>query len=244
MFGRTRTHRTLTGERQQKLPQGEWHTLLRDAHPAYLSWEQYQENERRLQENAHALGPDRRKSPPREGPALLQGLAICGICGERMKVVYHVRAGVRVPDYLCDGRTVDDPQPVCQWISGAQIDGAVGQLLLEIMTPVAIEVSLAVQQELQTRLEEVDRLRKQQVERARYEADLAQHQIQRNLILGTRTERPQPHCQRSTWNRSSITGSINRGLLAGVPPSLRLQNERPVFSYWPAPARLLRFRLW
>jgi hypothetical protein len=91
-----------------------------------------------------------------------------------MKVVYHVRAGVRVPDYLCDGRTVDDPQPVCQWISGGQIDNAVSQLLLEIMTPVAIEVSLAVQQEVQTRLDEVDRLRQQQVERARYEADLAQ----------------------------------------------------------------------
>ena len=120
VFGRTRTHRTLEGARQQKLPQQEWHTLLRGAHPGYLLWEQYQENERRLQENAHALGPDRRKSPPREGPALLQGLAICGICGERMKVVYHVRAGIRVPDYLCDGRSVDDPQPVCQWISGAQ----------------------------------------------------------------------------------------------------------------------------
>jgi DNA invertase Pin-like site-specific DNA recombinase len=179
VFGRTRTHRTLEGARQQKLPQQEWHTLLRGAHPGYLLWEQYQENERRLQENAHALGPDRRKSPPREGPALLQGLAICGICGERMKVVYHVRAGIRVPDYLCDGRSVDDPQPVCQWISGAQIDSAVGQLLLEIMTPVAIEVSLAVQQELQTRLEQVDRLRQQQVERARCEADLAQRRYMR-----------------------------------------------------------------
>ena len=179
VFGRTHTHRTLQGARQQKLPQEQWHTLLRGAHPGYLSWEEYQENQRRLQENAHALGPDRRKSPPREGPALLQGLVICGICGERMKVVYHTRAGIRVPDYLCDGRTVDDPQPVCQWISGAQIDSAVGQLLLEIMTPVAIEVSLAVQQELQSRLEEVDRLRKQQVERARCEADLAQRRYMR-----------------------------------------------------------------
>jgi hypothetical protein len=86
VFGRTRTHRTLTAERQQKLPPGEWHTLLRDAHPGYLSWEQYQENERRLQQNAHALGPDRRKSPPREGPALLQGLAICGIWGTRISL--------------------------------------------------------------------------------------------------------------------------------------------------------------
>ena len=41
-------------------------------------------------------------------------------------------------------------------------------------TPLALDVTLAVQQELQTRMEEVDRLRRKQVERARYDADLAQ----------------------------------------------------------------------
>ena len=85
--------RRWTGSTREHLPQEEWHTLLLGAHPGYITWEEYQENQRRLQENAHALGPERRKSPPREGPALLQGLVLCGICGERMKVVYHVRAG-------------------------------------------------------------------------------------------------------------------------------------------------------
>jgi len=104
---------------------------------------------------------------------------ICGICGERMKVIYHVRAGRRVPDYICDGRTVNDPQPMCQWISGKDVDEAVGELLVEIVTPVAIEATLAVQQELQARLHEVERLRQEQVERARYEADLAQRRYMR-----------------------------------------------------------------
>lgn len=94
-----------------------------------------------------------------------------------MKVIYHVRAGHRVPDYICDGRTVNDPQPMCQWISGKAVDEAVGDLLLEIVTPTAIEATLAIQQELQTRLDEVERLRKQQVERARYEAELAQRRL-------------------------------------------------------------------
>jgi len=179
VFGRTRTRKTLEGSHLERLPEEQWHTLLRGAHASYISWEDYQDNRRRLQENAHALGSERRKSPPREGPALLQGLAICGICGERMKVIYHVRGGRRVPDYLCDGRTVDDPQLVCQWISGTDVDSAVSEVLVGIMTPVAIEVTLAVQQELQTRLDEVDRLRKQQVERARYEAELAQRRYMR-----------------------------------------------------------------
>jgi hypothetical protein len=59
------------------------------------------------------------------------------------------------------------------------VDQAVGDLLLEIMTPASIDISLAVQQELQSRLEETDRLRKQQVERARYEAELAHHRYLR-----------------------------------------------------------------
>jgi DNA invertase Pin-like site-specific DNA recombinase len=179
VYGRTRIRRTLQGSQQEPVPQEKWHTLLLGAHPGYISWDEYQENQRRLQENAHALGPERRKSPPREGPALLQGLVICGICGERMKVIYHVRAGRRVPDYICDGRTVDDPQPICQWISGKDVDEAVGELLLEIVTPVAMEVTLAVQQELQARMDEVERLRQEQVERARYEAELAQRRYMR-----------------------------------------------------------------
>ena len=92
VYGRTRTRKTLDGVHRIKLPQGEWYTLLTGAHPGYITWEEYQENQRRLRENAHALGPERREGPPREGPALLQGLTICGACGGRMNVAYHVRA--------------------------------------------------------------------------------------------------------------------------------------------------------
>jgi hypothetical protein len=41
------------------------------------------------------------------------------------------------------------------------------------VTPVALEVALSVQDEIQKRIEEADRLRHAQVERARYEASLA-----------------------------------------------------------------------
>ncbi len=46
-------------------------------------------------------------------------------------------------------------------------------MLLKILTPWALEVAMAVQQELQQRLDEADQLRRQHVERARYDADLA-----------------------------------------------------------------------
>lgn len=81
VYGKTRRRKTSDGVHQIKLPQEEWHTLLPGAHPGYITWEEYQDNQRRLRENAHALGPERREGPPREGPALLQGLAVCGVCG-------------------------------------------------------------------------------------------------------------------------------------------------------------------
>ena len=65
--------------------------------------------------------------------------------------------------------------PLCQSIIGNSIDEAVGNLLVEAVTPVALELTLAVQQEIAVRLHEADRLRRRQIERARYEADLARH---------------------------------------------------------------------
>ena len=56
--------------------------------------EEYEQNQRRLRENAQGWGADRRKSPPREGPALLQGLVVCGVCGNRMTVRYHTQRGL------------------------------------------------------------------------------------------------------------------------------------------------------
>jgi DNA invertase Pin-like site-specific DNA recombinase len=179
-FGRTRTRRSVNGHDQVSLvPREQWHTLLLDAHPGYISWADHEENLRRLRENAQANGQERRQGPPREGPALLQGLLICGRCGERMTVRYRSHQGRLLPIYVCQREGVQSAQPICQSIVGGSLDDAIGELLVEAVTPLALEVALAVQQELETRGEEVDRLRRQQVERARYEADLAQRRYLR-----------------------------------------------------------------
>ncbi|MDA2924465.1 recombinase family protein [Acidobacteria bacterium AH-259-L09] len=177
VYGRTRTRKKIDGSGRStcvRQPREQWHALLLDAHPGYIAWEEYEENLRRLRENAQAYGGERRKSPPREGPALLQGLVLCGICGKGMTVGYHVRQQRLVPEYLCQQEAIARAEPVCQRIAGAGIDQAVGQLLMEVVTPVALEVTLAVQQEIQSRWQEADRLRQTQVDRARYEANLAQ----------------------------------------------------------------------
>lgn len=176
-YGRCRARKFPDGHvRNEHLPPGEWLALIRDAHPAYISWEEYERIQRRLHASAEAIATTRRQTPPREGPGLLQGRAVCGLCGSRMHIHYNTRRGGQlVPNYVCVGRGRLFGDPMCQNILGTEIDAAVGTLVVEAVTPMALELALAVQQEIQLRLDEADRLRHRQVERAQYEADRARH---------------------------------------------------------------------
>lgn len=180
IFGRTRARKTIEGRSIiEQLPREQWHTFLPGAHPGYIGWEEHENNLKRLRGNRQARGHDRRQSPPREGPALLQGLIVCGQCGRRMTLRYHSRHGRLCPEYVCQRKGIENAEPICQRIPGQEIDQTVSHLLLELVNPVTLDVALAVQQELQVRMEEADHLRKQQVERARYEAELAQRRYLR-----------------------------------------------------------------
>jgi hypothetical protein len=190
VYGRCRYRRRPDGGiASTHLPQDQWQILLRDAHPGYISWEQYQENQQRLRDNEQVRHIDHH-SPPREGPALLQGLALCGRCGDPMTVRYALRREELIPYYECQRRTQQRGEPPCQVVHGVNVDAAISKLLVEAVTPLALEVALSVQQEIQTRVEEADRLRRTQVERARYEVRLAQRRYMQvdpdnRLVAGT-----------------------------------------------------------
>ena len=154
------------------LPREQWIALIPDAHPGYIGWEQYETNQRLLA-NAAAHGEDRAAGPAREGTALLQGLAACAKCGNRMSVRYHTRRGVEVPDYQCVRARIQDGARRCQTVPGAAVDTAISHLLLDTLTPLALEVALTGQTELETRAAEADALRRGHVERARHRAELA-----------------------------------------------------------------------
>jgi DNA invertase Pin-like site-specific DNA recombinase len=197
IYGRTRTRKKPDGnECWSKLPREQW-VLVPGMHGGYIGWEEYQANQRRLQENAQAQGADRRRSPPHQGPALLQGIVLCGICGGRMSIRYHDRVGHLVPDYVCQRKAIQQGRPVCQRITGEHIDKAVSDILVQTMTPLTLEVALTVQRELQARLDDADRLRQKRVERARYEAELAQ----RRYMNVDPSNRPVADTLEADWNR-------------------------------------------
>jgi DNA invertase Pin-like site-specific DNA recombinase len=195
-FGRTR-QRQAAPQRFQRLAREEWIALIPNAHAGYISWDEFEANQRRLLQNAQANGVERRKSPPREGPALLQGVVVCGRCGERMTVHYEQQSRLRAPIYVCQRAGIRQAKPICQSVPGAAIDVAVGRVLVSAVSPMALEVALTIQTELQMRSEEADRLRANQVERVRYDADLARRRYMKvdpeNRLVADELE--------AEWNR-------------------------------------------
>jgi DNA invertase Pin-like site-specific DNA recombinase len=175
-FGRTRSQRLPGGavkHTKKKLAPEEWYAFIPNAHAGYITWDEYQQNQQKLQENATERRCPRQRTPPREGPALLQGLAICGKCGRRMQVQYHERRGHLYPDYVCGAAASRFGQKQCQRISGRDLDRAIGELLLATVSPLNLEMALTIERELEARMDEVDRLRRQVVPRAQLEAELA-----------------------------------------------------------------------
>jgi DNA invertase Pin-like site-specific DNA recombinase len=176
-YGRRRYRRTADGiKSHQTRDRREWLACIPDAHPGYISWDQYQANLRILEANGQGYEVAR-KSPPREGSALLQGRAVCGRCGRHLRVRYVSRRGRSESWYVCDRASGAQAEPNCQSIAGRLIDEAVGALVAEKMTPTAVELALEIRREIEARQLEADQLRSQAVERAQVEADLAQRRF-------------------------------------------------------------------
>jgi len=155
------------------LPRPEWIAFIPRAHPGYITMDQYEANLATLAANAAAHGPGRAAGPPREGPALLQGIIICGRCGGRMTLRYHIRRGQPTPTYVCQRDGIANGHPPCTVIPGHTLDQQTGEFLISQLTPLAAEAALTVAAELEHRAAEADALRAAHVERARYHADLA-----------------------------------------------------------------------
>jgi len=90
-----------------------------------------------------------------------------------MTIRYHEGNDGLYPEYSCRRDKIELGKKVCQIVPGTGIDAAIGDLLIELMTPISLEVALAVQQEMEMQAEQIQELRKKNVESARYEADLA-----------------------------------------------------------------------
>jgi DNA invertase Pin-like site-specific DNA recombinase len=175
VYGRTRTTRDPSGKvTTKRLPMDQWRICVKDKYPAYISWETFEKIQAMLQDNYAEYDRNKSRGVPRPGSALLHGLVYCGECGHKMVVQY--KGGTR---YLCNYLRQQYRVPVCQNIPGDPIDARVVETFFQALSPIeldAYERALAAQEEADERVELAHR---QQLERLRYQAELAWRQFNR-----------------------------------------------------------------
>jgi DNA invertase Pin-like site-specific DNA recombinase len=181
VFGRHQSCKKIdaTGEicsRSRRVPEDQWRVVIPDHHPGYITRDQFLANRKRLADNRTNI--ETLAGPAREGLCLLQGLLLCGICGRRLTVRYTGNGGL-YPIYECNWRSRDGlPLRHCMSLAAGPLDDAITERVLTAVTPLTIKLALVAL----TGLEERDKLISAQwhrrIERARYEAELAERRYE------------------------------------------------------------------
>lgn len=197
-YGRSQIVWSPEGKRPVKMPCEEWHASIRDHHEPYISYDEYENNERTIAGNRLDTKGKNNGSPPREGPSLLQGLVYCGKCGRSMRVNYQFYGGRLAPVYRCEHELYKYRERLCQSIQGLLIDEKISELLLERLTDETIKQATNVQKELDGRQSETLVFFKMRVSKCEYEADLARKRYMNvdpeNRLVALNLE--------AAWNRS------------------------------------------
>jgi DNA invertase Pin-like site-specific DNA recombinase len=155
-------------------PQNEWKVLLVDHHSGYISWEEYLENQRRLE--ANVAWADEGSGAAKAGTALLSGLLRCGRCGRKLQVVYSGNGG-RVPRYSCRGDRGYRGSSSCLTIGSLRVDRVVVHSVLATIQPAGIEAAITLSECAQAEDDEKRKALDLALERARYEANRARRQF-------------------------------------------------------------------
>jgi hypothetical protein len=153
-----------------------WNVLLKDHHPGYITWNEFEENQRMIAENAHMQKRMSRKSA-RGGRALLGGLVRCGRCGRMMRVFYGMRSG-QAHRYQCRGDDSHVGAGLCIGIGGVRVDKAVATQLLEAVSTYAVDAAIRASETRSHADDEVRKALTREAEEARYEASLAERRYE------------------------------------------------------------------
>lgn len=178
-YGKTATRTTIDAGRKQvtrghRQPRDQWQVLIRDHHCGYISWAEYEDNQRQIAANVTKYG-EGRNGPARRGNALLGGLLRCGHCGRKLHVAYSGTGG-DVPRYACQGAHVNHGRPKCISFGGLRPDEAVVDEVVRILAPDGVTAALEAAEEQSQAQADKRRQIELALEQARYEANRARKQ--------------------------------------------------------------------
>lgn len=178
-FGRTGSRVVIENGRKRvvqnkRKDQKDWDVLITNHHDGYLSWDDFQRNQRVIADNATGkFYPGR--GAIRRGEALLAGLVRCGHCGRKLHVAYSGKGG-NTGRYHCRGSAVNHGGKACISFGGMRVDRAVGNEVVARLQPLGIEAALAAQEERGRADADKRRQLELSLEQARYEATRARRQ--------------------------------------------------------------------
>jgi DNA invertase Pin-like site-specific DNA recombinase len=210
-YGRRLYRRSMDGQKtvQQRHDAVDWLACIPDAHPGYITQQQYHRNLAILKSNGRPY-TIARNAPPREGAALLQGRVVCGRCGNYMGVRYAARRGKQEAWYVCYREHTVDGDRYCQSIAAAPVDQVISDLIQREVTPSAVTLALEIRREIETQFLESDQLHERAVQRAQIEADLAR----RRFMLVDPANRLVADTLEGEWNQSLRALAVSRDELA------------------------------
>ena len=118
----------------------EWEVLIRDHHAGYISWEEYERNQKTIAGNANMKGAMVPGSV-RNGGGILVGLLRCGHCGRKLKVQHNGLRGVA--RYVCNDADVNHAtRRTCIAFGNMRVDAAVSSEVLRVISPLGLEAAL------------------------------------------------------------------------------------------------------
>ena len=204
VFGRFQSckHISPNGEihtQVRRVPQDEWRVTIPDHHRGYITQEQFFANRQRLASNR--ANSEVLAGPAREGLCLLQGLLLCGTCGRRLGVRYTGNGGI-YPIYQCVWQHREAlTSRACMVVPFKPLDAAIADRVVAAVTPLTIELALKALTSLEERDEAIAAQWRRRIERARYDADLAERRYEavdphNRLIASTLEQRWNDAAQR------------------------------------------------
>ncbi|HEY6424540.1 MAG TPA: recombinase family protein [Pseudonocardiaceae bacterium] len=179
VYGRSKTERYLAEDgalktRRRWVGQDQWQVCLTGHHEGFIDWDTYQANQARLASNIRPQAHQAGTGAVREGCALLQGLATCGVCGRKLAVYYDGKTKT-VPGYHCGCGDVVNGRGVRHLrLGGEAVDAAVVEAFLAAVQPAAMSACLAAAERLEAEADTVLDQHRRQVEQARYAATKAE----------------------------------------------------------------------
>ena len=195
-----------------RLEAGDWKVLIYDHHDGYITWADYERNQRLIADNAVVNKGAATRGATRAGKALLTGLLRCGHCGRKLQVAYR---NTHAPRYQCRGTDSRDGKR-CITFTTERVDEVVSAAVLRALQPLGVEAALHAIDNQGREADDGKRQAELMLEEARFRADQARRRYEAvdpdNRLVASNLEQAWNVCLQTLEERKGNLADLRGGL--------------------------------